>query len=205
MRRKWIAAILIVCLLLGCSGIYNRYLAFTVYYNLGNRSYKQYSFDKAGRQYQQALDKRVPKGKECRIRINLALAMIETLSIDYAAPDEVYNSIAILEDAREWLLGADCATEEGTGHSAEAEQLKTEIDEMLEQLYEQQESSGGGDDSDSQQQSEEETEEMEAKEQSVREEISKMQEKAFQDREAERQFMQEFDLETVFEYEGNIW
>lgn len=203
MRRKWIAAILIVCLLLGCFGIYNRYLAYAVYYNMGNMSYKQYSFDKAMRQYQQALDKKVPKGKECRIRINLALAMIETLDIDYAAPDEVYNSIAILEDAREWLLGAECATEDGTGHSAEAEQLKKEIDEILEQLYEESESSEG-EKQDSEPQ-ETDTQEVDAKEQSVREEIAKMQEKAFQDRESERQFMQEFDLETVFEYEGNIW
>lgn len=205
MKRKIIAAALIAAILFCCVGIASKHFAYIVHYNNGNRYYRQYSYGRAIDQYEKALEQVIPEGKECRIRINLALAMLELLSPDYAQPEQIDNSIMILEEARGELLAQECATEAGTGHSAEAEQLKKEIDEMLEQLYEQQESSGRGDDSDSQQQSEEETEEMEAKEQSVREEISKMQEKAFQDREAERQFMQEFDLETVFEYEGNIW
>lgn len=117
----------------------------------------------------------------------------------------VDNSIMVLEEARWELLAQDCATDAGTGHSKEAEQLKEEIDKMLKQLYQQQENSGGGDGSESGEQGKEKPEELDAKEQSVREEISKMQEKAYQEREAERQFMQEIDLETVFDYEGDIW
>ena len=201
MKRKIIAAVLIAGVLFGCVGIVSKYFAYVVHYNNGNRYYRQYSYGRAIEQYEKALEQVIPEGKECRIRINLALAMLGLLGPDYAQPEQIENSIIILEEARWELLAQDCATEGGTGHSEEAEQLKKEIDEMLKELYQQQGS--GGKDSGSTQQ--EEPEETDAKEQSVREELSKIQEKAYQEREAERQFMKEIDLETVFDYEGDIW
>ncbi len=204
MKRKIIAAIAIVCLLLCCGWIYNRFFAYAVHYNLGNMYYRNYSYISAQEHYEKALEKNVPEGKECRIRINLALAMLVWLDADYAQPDQVENSIMILEGAKNQLLADNCATEEGTGHNAEAEQLKKEIDEILEQLYEQQES-GEGDDPESDTPEKEQGDEMDAKEQSIREELAQMQEKAFQDRETDRQFMMEYDYETIFDYDGDIW
>ena len=205
MKRKIIAAALIAAILFCCVGIAGKHFAYIVHYNNGNRYYRQYSYGRAIEQYEKALEQVIPEGKECRIRINLALAMLGLLGPDYAQPEQIENSIMVLEEARWELLAQDCATDAGTGHSEEAEQLKEEIDKMLKQLYQQQEGSGGEDPSDSEEQGKEEPEELDAKEQSVREEISKMQEKAYQEREAERQFMQEIDLETVFDYEGDIW
>ena len=204
MRRKIIAAVLIVGILLGAVGIYSRCFAYIIHYNMGNTNYRQYSYDKAIRQYEKALAQRVPEGKECPIRINLALAMLGTLGADFMEPGQVNDSILVLEEAREQLLTDNCATEKETGHSPEAEQLKKEIDAILEQLYEKKEENGGEGDEPSEP---EETKpaETDAKEQSVREELAKMQEKAYQDRETDRQFMKEYDLETIFEYEGDIW
>lgn len=204
MKRRIIAAIAIVCILLGCVWIYNRYYAYVIHYNLGNMYDREYSYASAIKQYEKALEKNIPEGKECRIRINLALAMMDTLGTDFARPDQVDNSIMILKGAKNQLLADNCATEEETGHSAEAEQLKKEIDAILEQLYEKK-GSGEGDEQDPDPQEEPDTEEMDAKEQSIREELAKMQEKAYQDREADRQFMQEYDYETIFDYEGDIW
>lgn len=204
MKRKLIAAISILCLLLCFGWIYNRFFAYAVHYNLGNMYYRNYSFVSAREQYEKALDENIPEGKECRIRINLALIMAESLGGDYAQPDQVNDSIAVLEGARDQLLADNCATEEGTGHSEVAEQLKEEIEKILEELYKQQEGGEGEDPKDGSSQ-EEETEEMEAKEQSIREELAQMQEKAYQDRESDKQFMKEYDYETIFDYEGDIW
>ena len=205
MKRKITAAALIAGILFACIGISCKYFSYIIHYNNGNRYYRQYSYGRAIEQYEKALEQVIPEGKECGIRINLALAMLGLLGPDYAQPEQIDNSIMVLEEARWELLAQDCATDAGTGHSEEAEQLKEEIDEILKELYQQQGSSEGGDSPNSQQQSEKEPEEMEAKEQSVREQLSKMQEKSYQEREAERQFMQEFDMETIFDYEGDIW
>lgn len=204
MKRKLIAAIAIVCLLLVSVWMYDRYFAYVVHYNLGNMHYREYDCPLMLEQYEKALEKNVPEGKECRIRVNYALALIKTLDSEYAQPNQVDNSIMILEEAREKLLADNCATEEGRGHSAEAEQLKKEIDEILEQLYEQQKNGEGGN-QDSDPDEEKKTEEMDVKEKNIREELAKMQEKAYQDRESDRQFMKEYDYETIFDYEGDIW
>jgi len=204
MKRRVIATVSVVCLLLCLGWIYNRFFAYAVHYNLGNMYYRNYSFVSATEQYEKALDKNVPEGKECRIRVNLALIMAESLGGDYAEPDQVADSIQILEGAKDVLLADNCATEEDTGHSEAAEQLKEEIEKILEELYEQQEGSAGGV-SEEGSTKEEQSEEMDAKEQSIREELAKMQEKAYQDRESDRQFMKEYDYEIIFDYDGDIW
>ena len=135
MKRKIIAAVLIAGILLACFGIVSKHFAYIVHYNNGNRYYRQYSYGKAIEQYGKALEQVIPEGKECRIRINLALAMLGLLGPDYAQPEQIENSIMVLEEARWELLAQDCATDAGTGHSEEAEQLKEEIDKMLKQLY----------------------------------------------------------------------
>ena len=203
MKRKMISAIVIVCLLLCIGWIYNRFFAYAMHYNLGNMQYRRYSYMSAEEQYEKALMEHIPKGKECCVRINMALVMIETLSTDYAQPDQVENSIMVLESARDQLLADNCATEEGSGHSKEAEQLKKEIEDILEELYKHQENNGG--DGSQEEMTEEQSKEMDAKEQSIRDEIAQMQEKAYQDRETDRQFMQDHDYETIFGYDGDIW
>ncbi len=204
MKRKLIATIAILCLLLCFGWIYNRFFAYVWHYNLGNMHYRNYSYVSATEQYEKALEKNIPEEKECRIRINLALIMAESLGGDYAQPHQVEDSIAVLEGARDQLLADHCATEEGTGHSETAEQLKEEIEKILEELYDKRESSEGENPEDGSSEGQQ-SEEMDAKEQGIREEIRQMQEKAYQDRESDRQFMKEYDYEVIFGYDGDIW
>lgn len=204
MKRKLIATVAIVCLLLCSVWTYNRFLAYAWHYNIANMYCKPYTYDKALEHYQKALEKKIPEGKECRIRVNLALTMTKVLGPDYAEPDQIDSSIKILEGAKNYLLADNCATEEGTGHSEVAEQLKEEIEKILEELYKQQ---GGGEGEDPEGGSPEDVdpEEMDVKEQNIREQLTQMQEKANLDRESDRQFMKEYDYETIFNYEGDIW
>ena len=203
MKRKLIAAFAIVCLLLCFGWTYNRFFAYTMHYNIANMYCRPLTYDKALEHYQKALEKEIPEGKECRIRINLALTMVKVLGPDYAEPDQIDSSIKILEGAKNYLLAENCATEDGTGHSEVAEQLKEEIEKILEELYKQQK--GEGEDPEGGSPENADPEEMDVKEQNIREQLTQMQEKAFTDREMDRQFTKEYDYGTIFDYEGDIW
>ena len=52
------------------------------YYNLGNVAYKNGEYNRAIAYYKQALEKEPPKYKECPIRVNLALAMIQKIDFN---------------------------------------------------------------------------------------------------------------------------
>ncbi len=111
------------------------------YYNMGNVYYKNGEYDKAIAYYKKALEKDPPLYKECPVRINLALAMLQ--KIDFSnlnTPNKVENALRQLRAARAILCEDGCAhPEDDQGHSAEAEQLKKDIDEMIKQLEQQQE------------------------------------------------------------------
>jgi len=203
-KRKFVAAICIVSLLVGCVCIYNRYFAYIAEYNMGNSDYRNDSYNGAIAWYNKALERNLPEEKECSIRINKALAYVGLLGEGYDSPDRIADSVSLLEIARDTLLTDNCATEEGTGHSEKAEQLKEEIERMLEELQKKQGSGGEGEEEQADPE-EGDTEEAGAKEQNIRQEIERMQENAYQDRQEEEQFMQEFDMEINFDYEGDIW
>ncbi len=112
----------------------NFYQPYVAHYNNGNCHYKGLDYQAAIADYRAALRANPPKNKECSIRINLVLAMLQQLGDDYAEPDQIQNSIATLEEARNILLEDDCATESGDGHSKTAEKLKEEIEKILEEL-----------------------------------------------------------------------
>ncbi len=112
----------------------NVYQPYIAHYNRGNIFYNQGNYDEAIKEYNKALDCGVPKGKECSIRVNLALSIIGKIPNDYAAPDNIDSTIATLKEAREVLLPDDCANDEGTGHSKNAERLKKQIDDLIDEL-----------------------------------------------------------------------
>lgn len=114
------------------------------YYNLGNVAYKNGDYASAVGYYNQALELFPYGEKECDIRINLALAMC--YGIDWEGMDsqeDIDTALVVLYKARDVLLENNWATEDGVDHrDDDAQQLKEDIDKMIEQLKNQQ-----GDDS----------------------------------------------------------
>ena len=108
------------------------------YYNSGNVHYQKGEYDEAIVDYNKALNHYIPEGKECDIRVNLALAMLQKIDfdhIDHENQKEVKKVISQLLAAREVLTEQGCADPKGTdGHDPEAEQLKQDIDKMIKEL-----------------------------------------------------------------------
>lgn len=104
------------------------------YYNNANILYKTGEYVQAEEEYQKAIDEGIPEGKECPVRINMALSVIGQLPNDYKEPKNVEESIKTLKRARDYLTVDDCANDEGTGHSKKAERLKRDIDAEIEEL-----------------------------------------------------------------------
>lgn len=199
MKRKIIVCIYIV-LMLGCGWLFFDYI---FWYNSGNNHFKKMDYEAAIEAYGSALKAKPPNGKECPIRINMALAMIENLGDDYDEPDNIEDSIETLKAARDVLLEEDCATKKGDGHNETAEQLKEEIEKLIEELENKDDdtgNSGSGDEEDDKPQNEEDK-----LEQSIKEELQRIQSNAYQERQEQLQFTEEFDMEINFDYETPIW
>lgn len=115
------------------------------YYNLGNAAYKRGNYKEAVMRYEEALARHpglYSEEKDCRVRINLALAMLKQLDLtDLSSEDNVKHVVNVLLSARDILTENGCANPQAgvyDGHSEEAEQLKKEIDELLQKLTDQQ-------------------------------------------------------------------
>ena len=132
-------------------------------YNLGNAEYQRGNYEKAVDYYFQALSADTPehpaREEECRIRVNLALSLCHTIDFDHLSdPESLQNAINTLLLARYALTEEGCASEpvgSSDGHFADADKLRRDIDEMLQQLQAQSDSrqndgnggsGGGGDD-----------------------------------------------------------
>jgi Tetratricopeptide repeat. len=131
------------------------------YYNLGNVEYQNGEYDKAIADYKNALELAPSHRheKECDIRVNLALAMLA--KIDWAnmkTQKDAQRAIRQLKAARNVLTEEGCANpDDDQGHNEEAEQLKADIDKMLEEM--QQDSNSGDSDNDEQQEGQQDQEE----------------------------------------------
>ncbi len=108
------------------------------YYNAGNVDYMHGDYDSAIGNYKQALECAPPEKKECSIRINLALAMCHKIDFENLDTEKsVASAVRQLKAARKVLVEDGCACPEvgkADGHSPEAEKLKKDIDDMLQQL-----------------------------------------------------------------------
>ena len=199
MKRKILAIIYMLLLALGCYV----FLGYIFYYNTGNSHYQKQDYEAAIEAYQKALEANPPAHKECPIRINMALAIIYNIDGDYAHPDRIEDTIKTLKQAREVLLEVGCATEEGDGHSETAEQLKKEIDAIIEDL--QNRSQEMGTDADTPEEGVEPEPEDPKQEQSIKEELMQNQDESYLERQEQLQFNEEFDMEMNFDYDAHIW
>ena len=128
------------------------------YYNLGNVCYEKKEYDKAVGYYQKALKLYPQPDRECSIRINLALALCNTIDFyDLDSQEKIDTALFILYKARDVLLENGWAVEEGENYrDKDAQQLKEDIDKMIdklknpdqsqqqEQQQEEQQQNGGG-------------------------------------------------------------
>lgn len=199
MKRKIFAAIFIILMVIA-GFLFFRYI---FYYNSGNRDFERMDYVGAIEEYENALASNPTHGKECSIRINLALAMIYNLGEDFAEPENVENSIEVLLAAKDVLLEEECATLEGDGHSETAEQLKREIDELIEQLQQEASSKPSEDE-------EEETESPqgtidEETEQEIMEQLQQTQSSATQERQENIQESEIRQEGANFDFDISIW
>jgi len=114
---------------------------YVVPYNLGNVAYQRGDYNQAIRYYATALREEPPaEEKECGIRVNLALAVLQTFpfeTLNTADTAQVNTARETLLSARSVLTETGCACPEKNvydGHSQEAESLKRDIDQMLDRL-----------------------------------------------------------------------
>ncbi len=191
--------------LLTHTSIFESYVA---HYNNGNIHYQCGEYEEAIEDYKQALEANPPhENEECDIRVNLALAIIGTLPENYSAPENIEQSIQTLEEARDYLLEEECALDEGDGHDDEAQQLKEEIDKLIEQLKQQQ-SGGGGTDNPDEPQEDDENQTGgtgDDREEEIKEELQQIQEESHQEREEELQMNEEVNTNTGHSFGGEIW
>ena len=124
-------------------------------YNLGNMYYEEGEYDLAIEQYNEALSYEPEEGPDCLIRINLALSMVMPIDVDNLEPEDIDDTIDILEDAIDILTENGCAADKRRdSHNKDAQQLKKDIEDLIEKLKQQQQeqSNGDGDPDDQQQQ-----------------------------------------------------
>lgn len=183
--------------------VFNCFQPYIAHYNNGNIYYQEGNYDKAIEEYNEALALYPPKDRECSIRINLALAMMKKLGEDYDAPENVEASIGQLKEAKEVLLEEDCATQDDDGHSRTAEKLKEEIEELIRQLEEQANADPEPKD-DGEEKDDTQSVEDELEE-NLKQELQQIQSEAYQEREENLQFMDEIYMDLNFDIDGTIW
>lgn len=205
MKRKLFAAAFILVIAL-CCFLFFRYI---FYYNKGNNLYERFDYAGAIEAYESALNAHPPhflSHKECSVRVNLALAMIYNMGPDFADPLNIDSSIETLMAARDILLEDGCATDEGDGHSEPAQQLKEEIDKLLEQLQQQQQEpqpNDGEDETDGGSGGEPPIDEE--TQQQIQDQLQDIQTQAIEERQEILQSDEDLDSDVNYGWDEKIW
>ena len=144
-------------------------------YNYGNVLYKNGEYEQAIEKYKKALKGIVPKDKECNIRINYALAICKTVSVNEKDQNSINKAIEKYESAIQILTEKGCADkDDNNGHNKKAEQLKEDIQKEIDRLKNLQENeSNANKDNDEENKTEENVDTIEEKIQKVKEDATK--------------------------------
>ena len=148
-------------------------------YNYGNVLYKNGEYEQAIEKYKKALKGIIPKDKECNIRINYALAICKTVSVNEKDQNSINKAIEKYESAIQILTEKGCADkDDNNGHNKKAEQLKEDIQKEIDRLKKLQENeSNANKDNDEENKTEENVDTIEEKIQKVKEDATKDQRK----------------------------
>lgn len=175
---------------------------YIAHYNYGNLLYKQKDYNQAIKEYKKALQLNPPKEKkECAIRINLALAMLQQIDEKDTSEENKNKTLTILKNAKEVLCEDDCAhVYDNNGHSKEAEQLKADIERKEKELKNEEKSN------DSKKENEEENKDDAQKDKQVqiKEKLQEIQKEALQDRQDGIEDVKKM-YETYEYYKGKKW
>ena len=135
---------------------------YVTWYNLGNYNFANGRYKQAEYDYYRAIMCDIPYGKECPVKVNLALSTINQISkeewdafLNDEGSEEMDVRAKIVEDklitARSILIEDGCAHEnDEDGHDKNAQILKDEIDELLKRGGQDENSDGDGGQGDNQ-------------------------------------------------------
>ena len=192
------------------------------YYNEGNVLYNQGNYEGAISNYDKALSYNLKEDKDCKVRINKALAMIKPVDIEQIDDSNFDTTIALLEDAKKVLLENGCAKEDNTGHHKDAQQLYNDIDKFEQQLKQQQQQSSqsdaskgtdsdankdGKDDKKDEQKPDDKNEKNDAEEQKkqeIKKQLLDNQSQGMGERTSEENAYESFDYDN-FDYQLPVW
>lgn len=109
------------------------------YYNRGNQAYQEGDYAEAAKYYKKALEKHVPKGKECDIRVNYALSLVMQINpTNFADSAHSKQSLTIIQQAEDILTEQECAKyPPDKGHDEDAQKLLEELEKLKQQLQDQ--------------------------------------------------------------------
>lgn len=150
--------------------------SYVAHYNYGNILYQNGEYEEATKEYKKSLEGFIPKNKECNIRINYALAICKTVSVNEKDQTSIRNAIEKYESAIEILTQKGCANKnDNGGHNQKAEQLKKDIQKEIDRLKKLQENESDENEDDEEdnskenKQNEEDIEKVEEKIQDIKE------------------------------------
>lgn len=175
---------------------------YIAHYNRGNILYKKDNYDEAIKEYEKALHLTPSHDRECKIRINLALAMVVPINLENITQNDVEEVLETLEKAKNVLYEHGCALSHGSGHNRDAQTLKEEIDKLEKELKNRMDSKGDPDKSKDPDKKKKKEESVD-NEQGKKKQLQEIQKKGTEERNAQlpqTEYMGNFDF-----YDGVTW
>lgn len=113
-------------------GFFEPYIS---YYNAGTVYFQKKDYTMAEDRFKKALKSWSPKGRNVKIRINLALSIATPVNPDYVTASEVDEVVEHLREAQEYLKYKNFANEDGSsGEHGKAQILYNDIEKLIQEL-----------------------------------------------------------------------
>lgn len=172
------------------------------YYNAGNELFEEGNYQEARIKYDKALHCFPDEKRECKIRINMALCIVEPIDVENIDESNVDQIIETLEDAKSILMKKGCADDQGTGHSKEAQKLKDDIDKFIQQLKQKGQSGNSQKNKKDNNQKDDDNQKDDQQEKTFKD----LQKEAAKERDKEdRMWENSSDFDSLFDYDGDCW